>query len=535
MSDPEAGDDSREHRSVEELLERIEAAKEAVADAGRPEAVEWMHERGALTARERVAYLCDDESFDELGQLAAPGQNTPETADWERADAPADGVVSGIGAIDGRPVAVASFDFTVKGGSIGHTGFVKIRRILDLAMDNGHPVVLLHEGGGHRIQEGLDAKTIAHGDFRGPFETLARLSGYVPTVSAIMGSGFAGPTNFASLCDYVPIVRGRGTMGIAGPPIVKAALGVDISSDDYNAAFHTETTGIAHRAFDSDEALLDSIRAYLAYFPRCSTESPPTRAGEPPSEAAVEALIEVVPPNPKKAYDAHDVVRGVVDRDSFFEYQPDFARNVIVGLARMDGHPVGIIANNPSVKAGTIDVDVTHKAPRFLSLCDAFDLPVVIFVDVPGFLPGPEQEERGLGRTAGKFVYELGRATTPVVNVTVRRGYGFGYIAMAGGREANQRNLVWPTAEMAGMSIEGAVSIVYGDEIEAADDPAAKREEIIDRFEGRTGALRATEGMGVDAAIDPRETRSVVVNVIEHARKSHHEDLPPKKHGVPPF
>lgn len=526
---------SEERQSAREHLERIKEAKHRMSDDGRPEAVEQMHEQGALTARERVDYLCDEDSFDEIGQLAAPGSSTPETADWTREDAPADGLITGIGTIDGRPAAVCSFDFTVKGGSIGHTGFVKLRRILDLAMDNGFPAVLLHEGGGHRIQEGLDAKPIAHGDFREPFETLAKLSGYVPTISAVMGTGFAGPTNFASVCDYVPIVDERSMMGIAGPPIVKAALGIDISKEDYDSEFHTAKTGIAHRSYPSDEACLDSISRYLSYFPRNATRDPPRTGCIVPREEEIERLLDIVPANPKKAYDAHDVIRGVVDRNSLFEYQPKFAKNVLVGFARIDGYSVGVVANNPRYKAGTIDVDATNKAPRFISLCDAYDIPIVLFVDVPGFLPGPDQERRGLARTAGKFVYELGRATTTIVNVTVRRGYGFAYIAMGGGRESNQLNLIWPTAEIAGMSIEGAVSIAYREEIEEAEDSKAKKEELIEKYKGRTGPLRATESMGVDDVIDPRNTRDMVARVLDWSQKSSNVDLPPRKHAVPPL
>jgi acetyl-CoA carboxylase carboxyltransferase component len=528
-------DETRRQLDSEELLERIEAAKRSMADEGRPEAVEQMHERGALTARERVDHLCDDGSFDEIGQLAAPGPSTPETVDWTREDAPADGIVTGIGEVDGRPVAVGSFDFTVKGGSIGHTGFTKLRRVLDLAKDNGYPVVLFHEGGGHRIQEGLDARPIAHGDYEGTFDMLAKLSGWVPLVSAIMGAGFAGPTNYASLCDFVPMVDDRSNMGMAGPPIVKAALGIDISKDDYDARFHTVETGMAHRSYPSDEACVDAIRQYLSYFPRNANHDPPTVDATPPDQEAAENLLTVVPPNPKKGYDAHDVIRGVVDRDSFFEFQPNFAQNIVVGFARIEGHSVGIVANNPRIKAGTIDVDVTSKAPRFISLCDAFDIPLVFFADIPGFLPGPDQERRGLARHAGKFLYELGRATTPVVNVTVRRGYGFGYLAMAGGRNANQLKLVWPTTEIAGMSIEGAVNLVYDSEIEAADDPEQKREEIVEEFTSRTGPLRATEDMGVDAAIDPRETRGIVARVLDRVESGDDDDLPPKKHGIPPI
>lgn len=532
MSD---GDDETRHdMDSKRLLERIKEAKRSVSDEGRPEAVEQMHSRGSLTARERVEYLCDDGSFDEIGQLAAPGPSTPETVDWTREDAPADGIVTGIGEVDGRPVAVGSFDFTVKGGSIGHTGFTKLRRILDLSMDNGYPVVLIHEGGGHRIQEGLDARPIAHGDYEGTFDTLAKLSGWVPLVSAIMGAGFAGPTNYASLCDYVPMVEGS-NMGMAGPPIVKAALGIDISKDDYDDRFHTTETGMAHRSFDSDEGCLDSIRRYLSYFPRNANADLPMADSTPPPDEAHENLLSVVPPDPKKGYDAHDIIEGVVDEGSMFELQPDFAQNFITCLARIDGRPVGVLANNPRIKAGTIDVDVTSKGPRFISLCDAFDLPLVFFADIPGFLPGPDQERHGLARHAGKFLAELGRATTPVINVTARRGYGFGYLAMAGGRYANQLKLVWPTTEIAGMSIEGAVSLVYGDEIEKADDPEAKREELIEEYTSRTGPLRATEDMGVDAAIDPRDTRGIIARTLERVEDADHSSLPPKKHGIPPI
>lgn len=533
----EQNDDvNRRRLESEELLERVKEEKRKVADEGRPDAVEQMHANDALTARERVTYLCDNGSFDEIGQLAAPGPSTPETVDWDRHDAPADGIVTGIGEIDGRPVAVGSFDFTVKGGSIGHTGFTKLRRILDLARDNGYPVVVLHEGGGHRIQEGLDARPIAHGDYQGTFDMLAKLSGYVPLVSGIMGAGFAGPTNYASLCDYVPIVEGRGNMGMAGPEIVKAALGKDISKDDYDARFHTVETGMAHASFETDEECLDSIRTFLSYLPRNATESPPkTNDQTPPPQSKVENLLDVVPPDPKKGYDTHDVIDGIVDKGSFFELQEKFAQNIIVGFARIDGHSVGIVANNPRIKAGTIDVDVTSKGPRFISMCDAYDVPIVFFSDIPGFLPGPDQERRGLARHAGKFLYELGRATTPIINVTMRRGYGFGYLAMAGGRNANQLKLVWPTTEIAGMSIEGAVSLVYRDEIQNAEDPDAKRQELINEFTSRTGPLRATEDMGVDAAVDPRDTREIITHVLERTEQVDVDKLPPKKHGIPPI
>ena len=529
-------DEQFRRRNAREILERIEEAKRRVSDEGREHAREKMHDRGSLTARERVAYLCDSGTFTEYGQLVAPSNDTPEVQEWDRETAPADGIVTGIGDIDGRPTAVLSFDYTVMGGSMGDNGFKKMRRLFDLAMDNGLPVVMLHDGGGHRIQEGLDARPIAHGDPHRIWSILAKLSGYVPLVSAIMGPGFAGPTNFSSLCDFVPIVSGTGSMGIAGPPIVKAALGIDISMDDYGADFHTAETGMAHAAYDSDEACLDAIRDFLSYLPQDASEEPPVASSYvPPTETDQGRLIDVVPSNPKKGYDVHDVIEGVIDRDSFFEIQRRWARNIVIGFARIEGQSVGIVANNPRIKAGTLDADVSNKAPRFISLCDAFRIPVIFFVDVPGFLPGPDQEKQQIARHSGKFMYELGRATTPIINVVVRRGYGLGYLAMAGGRDANQLKVVWPTAEIAGMSIEGAVELVYQNEIEEADDPDARRQELIDKFTELTGPLRATEDMGVDAAIAPSETRSYIAEALERASDTDVELEPPKRHGIPPL
>lgn len=516
------------------MLDRIEEAKRAVSDEGRPDAVERMHARDSLTARERIDYLLDHDSFTEYGQLVAPSNVTPEVQDWDRETAPADGVVTGVGEIDGRPIALMSFDFTVLGGSMGENGFKKMRRLLDVALENGLPVVMLHDGGGHRIQEGLDARTIAHGDPHRFWEILSKLSGYVPMVSAIMGPGFAGPTNFASLCDFVPIVRGNGSMGIAGPSIVKAALGIDISIDDYGADFHTAETGMAHAAYDSDEECLDGIQEFLSYLPNNAETSPPeTTDFEPPQGR--EDLIDVVPADPKKAYDVHDVIEGIVDQSSFFELQEQWAQNIVIGFARIEGEPVGIVANNPRIKAGTLDANVSNKAPRFISLCDAFQLPLVFLIDVPGFLPGPEQEKQQIARHSGKFMFELGRATTPIINVVLRRGYGLGYLAMSGGRDANELKLVWPTAEIAGMSIEGAIDLVYAKDIESAEDPDARRQELVDKFIERTGPLRAAEDGGVDAAIAPSETREYIAKTLARQEDFDTELMPPKRHGISPL
>jgi propionyl-CoA carboxylase beta chain/acetyl-CoA/propionyl-CoA carboxylase carboxyl transferase subunit len=523
--------------TAEDLLERVQEAKRAVADEGRPEAVERQHAADKLTARERIDYLCDEGSFAELGQLAAPSPTTPETADWDREDAPADGIVTGTAELEGRPVGVGATDFTVKGGSIGHTGGRKFGRLMELALRRGFPLVFLHDGGGHRIQEGLDARPFAEAGNR-RFERLATLSGWVPIVSAIMGPGFAGPTNYAAVSDFVLMVEGTSTMGIAGPAFVEAALGEQKSKEAIGGPrFHTTETGMADRAWPSDEACLDAIRSFLSYLPTNANREPPqVSAPTEPYHENKERLREVVPADTKKAYDMHDIIEGIVDKDSFFELKPSFARNILTGLGHVDGRPVGLIGNNPRIMAGTIDANATDKATRFISLCDAFDLPIVFLTDVPGFLPGTDSEKQGLARRSGKFLFEISRATVPLINVVTRRGYGLAFYAMAGGRSvSNELTIVWPTAEIAAMGIDGAVDIIYRNEIESADDPEERRQEIIDQFAGRTGPMRAAESMGIDAVIDPAETRSWVRQSLERAPEQYESGWPPKKHGINPL
>jgi len=518
---------------VEDLIDAVRREKRAVSDEGRPDAVEKQHEQGKLTARERVDHLCS--SFDEIGQLAAPAPTTPETADWEREDAPADGVVAGVGDIDGRPVAVAATDFTVKGGSIGHTGGQKLKRVMELSLERGFPLVLLHDGGGHRIQEGLDARPTAQGD-GGIFRTQTKLSGWVPVVSAMMGPGFAAPTNFSAMADFVPMVEGS-TLGVAGPKLVEAALGVELSSEELGGArFHTTETGMADRAYEDDEALLDAIGEFLSYLPRNARRDPPTVDPAPPAEDARERLVDVMPADPKKGYDIGAIAEGVTDADSFFELKPEFARNVVTGFARVDGRPVGVIANNPRVMAGTIDADASRAAARFASLCDAFGLPILTLEDVPGILPGPDSERDGVARAAGKLPFELNRATVPIVNVVLRRGYGFGHVAMGGGESVqNVLTAVWPTAEVAAMGIEGAVDVLHGREIAAADDPDERRRELIAHYKDRTDAIRSVEGVGMDAVVEPAETYGWIRRALDRYDEPREEGWPPKKHAIDPW
>ncbi|THE66812.1 acyl-CoA carboxylase [Salinadaptatus halalkaliphilus] len=530
-------DDEPDRRtlSTAELRERVAAAKEAVTDDARADAIEKQRAAGKLTARERIQYLCDEGSFKEFGQLAAPAPTTPETRDWEREDAPADGIITGTGEVDGRPVAVGATDFTVKGGSIGHTGGKKMRRVGELALRRGFPFILLHDGGGHRIQEGLDARPYASG---GDFVFQAKLSGWAPQISAMMGPGFAAPTNYAATCDFVPMVEDQATMGVAGPSLVEAALGVELSKAEIGGAeFQTSVTGMADVTYEDDEACLDGIKRFLSYLPSNATESPPRRERyEPPTEDAIDALTDIIPANTKKGYDIYDVIEGIVDQRSFFELKPRYAPNIVTGFARLEGQPIGVVANNPRLKAGTFDVPACDKSSHFVSMCDAFGVPLLFLMDVPGILPGPDSEEEGIARHSGKVMFEINRATVPKVSVVLRRGYGAGYVLMGGGRSTrNELTVVWPTAEVAAMGIEGAVDIAYRREIERADDPEQRREELVRKFMNRTGAIRAVEAFGVDAAIDPVETREWVADTFSRSETAYDDEWPPKKHGINPI
>ena len=527
----------REDREMERLVELVREAKRSVEDEGRPAAVEAQHDLGKLTARERVDYLCDEDSFEEVGQLGAPYPTTPEVFDWEREDAPADGIITGVGDVDGRPVAVMATDFTVKGGSIGHTGGQKMARVAELAVQRGTPFVMLHDGGGHRIQEGLDAGPFASGD-GGFANTQETMSGWVPTVAAIMGPGFAAGTNFAAYCDFVPIVEGTATMGVAGPALVEAALGVDLSKEELGGAqFQTAETGMADLACPDDEACLDAIKRYLSYLPQnAQADTPTVEDWEPPADGTADRLAEVIPADTSKGFDVYEVIDGVVDRNSFFEKKPRYARNVVTGFARLEGEPVGVIANNPRIKAGTVDTAMSDKAAHFASICDAFGLAIVTLVDVPGVLPGPDSEREGVARHAAKLPFELNRATVPRLNVVLRRGYGFGYVAMGSGRSTDtDLTVVWPSAEIAAMGIEGAVDIAYRREIQSADDPEERRREMVEEFTERTNAVRAAERLGVDGVIEPGETRDRLVTALDRARDRTGDDWPPKKHSINPI
>ncbi|MDF2231726.1 acyl-CoA carboxylase subunit beta [Albimonas sp. CAU 1670] len=507
-------------------LATMQAAHRAVGDEARAEALARQRARGKMTARERVAALADAGSFVEAGGLVRPR---------DQPDAPGDGVVVGTGRIDGRPVSIVANDFSVMGGSSGEAGARKTLRQTQLSLDHGIPYVSLLDGGGHRIQEGLDSRHFAAVSTN--FQQLVDLSGWAPICAAMMGSGFAGPSNMSALADFVVMVKGA-TMGIAGPALVKAATGEDVDKETLGgAATQADRNGIADLAVEDDAAALDAIRRFLSYFPSNAGEPAPVLPCDDPADRREEALLDLVPANTRRAYDVRKVLAAVADQGSLFELKPGYARNVVTTLARLGGRPVGIVANQPLHLAGTLDAPACEKTAHFIALCDAFGLPLVFFVDIPGFLVGSPAERSALVRRSARIIHELGKATVPRLSVVLRKGYGLGFIAMNGGRSFGaDLTVAWPGAEICAMSIEGATEVAYGREIAAAPDPDARRAELIAGFRARVGPLEAAEGFGVDDLIDPRDTRPVLVEALSRlASRRQGRARPPKHRDISPI
>jgi acetyl-CoA carboxylase carboxyltransferase component len=521
-----------------ELLAMIEAAHAETTDEARTEATERSRRRSKLTARERIDALVDPGSFREfgrLGRLPAGSYDGLPGIDARSSTAHGDDVVAGIGRIDGRHVVVSVQDYGVFGGSSGAIGSRLSQRAATIARDRGLPLVHILDGGGHRIQDGLDSRHFAN---TGPhFINLVRMSGWVPMVALVLGDGFAGNTNFAALADFVVMVRGMSTMGIAGPALVKASTGESITKEELGGAdVQVDKNGIAHLGVDSEAEAFAAARRWLSYLPSNADDTTPRGTTADRADRRSPELVDVVPANSRRAYDVKRVLRPVFDEDSLFEIQPTFARNIVIGFAQLDGRAVGIVANQPMVFAGTLDADACEKAARFISLCDAFGLPLVFFADIPGFLVGSMAERSALGRRSARMIFELGRATVPRLSVVLRKGYGLGYLAMCGGRSFDADLAVaWPTAEICAMNIEGAVEVAFRKVYEAAPDPARRRQEIIDLFRARVGPLEAAAGFGVDDIIDPADTRSVLIDALRTVPPRRADGLSARTRGISPI
>ncbi|MCE3554661.1 methylmalonyl-CoA carboxyltransferase [Pseudonocardia sp. RS11V-5] len=513
-----------ERPEIEELRRR----RALVQDLGRPEAVVRQHALGKLTARERIDRLVDEGTFREFGALVDAARGTPGQ---ERLAAPGDGVVTGVGELDGRPVSIMSFDFSVFGGSNGTTGGLKVARCCERSLQEGIPLVMLLDGGGHRIQEGLDSHHFAFGF--DVFQQMVDLSGYVPVVAVMLGPGFGGPTNFAALADYTVMVRGISTMGIAGPALVAASTGEKLTKEELGGADLQARLGLADLAVDIEGEALDAVRVFLGYLPSSADQRPPhdeePQEGDPP-------VAHLVPASTRQAYDVLEVVDALADPETAFEVKPEHAPNIVTALARIGGRPIGIVANQPMHLGGALDSPACEKAAHFVSLCDAFGVPLLFLIDVPGFLAGTESATTQLGRRSGRLLFELGQATVPRFSVVLRKGYGAGYIAMCGGRSfAADLALAWPTAEICAMSVEGAVDIAYRREVEAAPDPAARRAEMIAGFREQIGPFLAAQGFGIDDVVDPDETRALLRAALRRAQHRRKARAPRKQHAVSPI
>jgi acetyl-CoA carboxylase carboxyltransferase component len=513
------------------LLARIETERAAIMDEARAPAIARQHARGKRSARERIAMLADPGSFREIGSLVS-GEGEHQAT---RAQAPADGVVIGTVLLDGRPAVVLSQDFTVFGGSIGVLGSAKGRRALQLAITRGIPFVMLLDGGGHRIQGGQDSRHFAHAN--GMFHDFARASGWVPMVCVMLGAGFAGPTNYAGLADLVVMVRGLATMGLAGPALVKAGVGEVIEQEALGgAAVQVDQHGLADLGVDDEAQALAAARRFLAFLPANARAATAARPADDPPTRREEALLDLVPANPRKAYDMRRVIGLIADRDSVFEIKPTYAGNILTTLARLDGRPVGFVANQPMKLGGMIDANACDKMAHFIALCDAYGLPIVTLIDVPGFAIGSGAERTKVGRRSAKLIHEWGNATVPRVSVVLRKGYGLGYFAMAGGRAfAADASLAWPTAQICAMSVEGSVDVAFRKDYEAAPDPQARRQELIDGIRAKIGPLRAAEGFGIDEIIDPRDTRRVLIETLAQCPSRRPPDHPPKFRSIAPI
>jgi acetyl-CoA carboxylase carboxyltransferase component len=511
-----------------ELNDQLHERREAARLGGGEEKIAKQHERGKLTARERIDLLVDEGTFVELGVHGRP--HFAQRA-MDNVEAPADGVVTGWGDIDGRTCCIAAYDFTVMAGSMGMTGELKVGRLREIALQKRMPFVWLLDSAGARIQEATGSLFAGSGQL---FREEVEMSGVVPMVAAMMGPCAAGTAYIPALSDFVPMVAGQGAMALAGPHLVKAVTGEDVTMEELGGArVHTRISGVGDLEVKSDEECIEAIKSYLSFFPSNWEEKPPVAPSVDPDDRMSEKLLEIVPDSSRKPYDMYEVIAEIVDDGEYFDLKPKFAKSVITCFARFGGQPVGIVANQPKHLAGILDNDSADKAARFINLCDAFNIPLVFLQDVPGFMVGSKVEHAGIIRHGAKMLYAVSRATVPKVTVIVRKAYGAGYYVMCGKAYEPDLIVAWPGAEISVMGAEGAVNIIGRSAIEASDDPEATREAMLDAVRQNIDPYIAAGNAMIDDVIDPRETRPTIVKALRMARNKH-VTKPPKRHGVMP-
>jgi propionyl-CoA carboxylase beta chain len=509
----------------------LDARLDEAVHAGSERAIEKQHSKGKLTARERVQQLLDKDSFVELDELA---RHRSTNFGMEKNRPYGDGVVTGYGTIDGRQVCVFAQDFTVFGGSLGQVFGEKIVKVMDMAMKTGCPVVGINDSGGARIQEGV----VSLGLYGEIFRRNVHSSGVIPQISLIMGPCAGGAVYSPAVTDFTVMVDKTSHMFITGPDVIKTVTGEDVSMEELGGAHtHNSKSGNAHYLGADEADAIEYVKALLSYLPQNNLEDPPSYDEEADLEAsgADRALDTLIPDSPNQPYDMHTVIESVLDDAEFLEVQALFAPNIIVGFGRVEGRSVGVVANQPMQFAGTLDIDASEKAARFVRTCDAFNVPVLTFVDVPGFLPGTDQEWNGIIRRGAKLIYAYAEATVPLITVITRKAYGGAYDVMGSKHLGADMNVAWPTAQIAVMGAQGAVNILHRKELSGAADPEARRAELITDYEDTlANPYLAAERGYIDAVIAPHETRAEVVRSLRLLRNKR-ETLPPKKHGNIPL
>ena len=513
----------------EDKIAALVQKRAAAQLGGGQKRIDAQHAKGKLTARERLALLLDGGSFEEFDTFV---EHRCTNFGMESARTPGDGVVTGRGTIDGRIVYVYAQDFTVSGGSLSKTVSEKICKVMDLAMRCGAPVIGLCDSGGARIQEGIDSLA-GYGDI---FERNILASGVIPQISVIMGPCAGGAVYSPALTDFTIMVEGTSYMFLTGPGVVKAVTGETVDQEQLGgAAVHTGKSGVAHFRAGSEQDALDKVRALLSFLPQNNVDGVPVRNCTDPVNRSADCLDTIIPDNPGKAYDMYGVIGSIVDGGEFLEVHRDFARNIIVGFARMDGRSVGVVANQPSVMAGVLDINASRKAARFVRFCDAFGIPLVTLVDVPGFLCGTQQEYGAVITNGAKLLYAYGEATVPKVTVTLRKSYGGAHIVMSCKQLRGDINYAWPSAEIAVMGAEGAVGVLYGKELkEAADMEKAKEEKKAEYEELFCNPWQAARKGYIEDIIEPRNTRFRVIRALE-SLDGKRQDIPAKKHDNIPL
>ena len=514
---------------LQDRFEELQRRNHAAEAGGGPERIERQHKAGKKTARERLEVLLDKGSFAELDRFVLH-QSNDFGMDVQRI--PGDGVVTGSGRIHGRPVFAFAQDFTVFGGSLSDSYARKICKIMDLAMKTGVPIIGLNDSGGARIQEGV----VSLAGYADIFLRNTLASGVVPQLSAVMGPCAGGAVYSPAITDFVFMVKGSSYMFVTGPDVIKAVTHEEVSFEELGgAATHGTTSGVAHFAADSEDECLALIRELMTFLPQNNAEDPPLRPTTDPDDRADPELQTVVPDQPNKPYDIKDIVRPVLDDRYFFEVQADYAPNIVIGFGRLGGRPVGIVANQPAHLAGCLDISASVKAARFVRFCDCFNVPLVTFEDVPGFLPGTAQEFGGIIKHGAKLLYAFCEATVPKLTVITRKAYGGAYCVMSSKHIRGDANFAYPTAEIAVMGPEGAVNILYKREMDAANNAAALKEEKTREYREKfANPYVAAERGYIDEVIEPRDTRRRLIQALDvlHTKR---DTNPPRKHGNMPL